>query len=130
MDLGFAMRSREYGKVVLVRFADGVAERIDDLVGFGRRADFIRSAVDAALFQRCGAMIAAPVSASVLPVAASDRWSLDQREMLEALRGRRFTVRRAAAHLGWAEMRVERAARALSEAGLLAFSGSGVLEVL
>lgn len=50
--------------------------------------------------------------------------------MLEALRGRRFTVRRAAEHLGWAEMRVERVARALAEAGLVSFPGSGVLEVL
>ena len=131
---GFWMGGRRVGgQRVLVQLGDGVAERIDGLVGFGRRSDFIRSAIDAALYAREGvaaATIARVSSGVVLPVAASDRWSEDQREMMEALRGRRFTVRRAAAHLGWAEMRVERAARALSEAGLLAFSGSGVLEVL
>lgn len=48
-----AGRAKVGGDVTPVRFADGVLARIDAVAGKGRRAEFIREAVDRALLPAC-----------------------------------------------------------------------------
>ena len=63
------MAKEVLGPATVVRFAEGVLERIDEVAGGNRRARFIRSAVDAALLRgKSGYDLVSEVPAGGAPV--------------------------------------------------------------
>lgn len=135
-----AGREKVGGDVTPVRFADGVLAQIDAVAGKGKRAEFIRDAVAAALKLSQKSVPASPAVRPVLPssmrsvplteaqrVAANERAD-KMTALLEAIRLRAMTAREAAAELGWPELLVAKVADKLAAAGMIHFPrGAGVM---
>lgn len=153
-----AGRAKVGGDVTPVRFADGVLARIDAVAGKGRRAEFIRDAVDRALSGGAvvpkvpaglkpmviGVDFGAPPDASVrealstpgaanirrrVLAAAEQERSDKMKLLLETVRRRAMTARDASLELGWPEILTAKVADKLFAAGLVHFPrGAGVME--
>lgn len=153
-----AGRAKVGGDVTPVRFADGVLARIDAVAGKGRRAEFIRDAVDRALSGGAvvpkvptglkpmviGVDFGSPPDASVCEVvstpgaanirrrvlaAAEQERSDKMKLLLETVRRRAMTARDASLELGWPEILTAKVADKLFAAGLVHFPrGAGVME--
>lgn len=124
-------------KEILVGFRVETLDRIDSAVAAGKRGDFIRCAVEAALCgvdyvtEEAAVPKVAPRGMGVARAAFADRqaaqWAQDDAEALKGLRGR-MTVRELSLSLGWVEMRAERSVHRLVEAGVAYLPGSGIVE--
>lgn len=131
-------RERIGGRTVLVQFGAGIVERIDDKAGSGRRAEFIRSAVETALgvvasVETPAAKVSVPARPSVPAADARRKAFEDQRRddvaaLLSALRVRPMSERQLVDALGWQEMRVSKVIGWALAAGLAVSRGNGMLE--
>lgn len=100
-------REKIGGRSVLVQLGEGVAERIDAVAGSGRRAEYIRSAVMAALGEAVGsapmrpaadpapAVLMGPAEVSQVAGAVPSQRSVPLSERTPAVRGAESRARRA-----------------------------------
>lgn len=115
---------------MLLKLPDGTLGRIDVVAGGGRRSEFIRGAIEAALGG--GSVSGIPRGSvardrsvapkvSVKPVPRGLR--PDAIALLDLVRERSVSARDAGEELGWFEMRVSRAENELLGAGLVRIAG-------
>ena len=125
--------------LVSVRLSDEVVARIDELAGAGQRSRWIVRAVEAALGGgggAAGSRARPAVKSSVAPgavVAVSGSGGFareDDRVLWEALRSGSGSERQMRDRLGWAEMRVSRAASSLLRSGRAVVGAEGMLEAV